>query len=83
MSSITTPHFLIHRRTHPARFGSDGISDELPVIIAAELAPLGLVRDGPAFERVFVEHGRWPPIPDPAQAWNLFYAQHHAAAAPS
>ena len=40
--------------------------------IAAELAPLGLVPDGPAFERVFVDTVL-ATHPDPMQAWNLFY----------
>jgi SAM-dependent methyltransferase len=72
MPSITTPHFLIHDGHIRPRLGSDGISNELAGHIAAELAPLGLVPDGPAFERVFVDTVQ-ATHPDPMQAWNLFY----------
>lgn len=72
MPSITTPHFLIHDGHVRPRLGRDGISNELAGHIAAELAPLGLVRDGPAFERVFVDTVL-ATHPDPAQAWNAFY----------
>ena len=73
MPSIITPHFLIHEgRIRPRFSGSDGISNELAGHIAAELAPLGLVPDGPAFERVFVDTVQ-ATHPDPMQAWNLFY----------
>ena len=72
MPSITTPHFLIRDGRIRPRFGSGGISNELAGHIAAELAPLGLVPDGSAFERVFVETVL-ATHPDPMQAWNLFY----------
>ena len=72
MPSITTPHFLIHDGRVRPRSGSGGISNELTDHIAAELAPLGLVPDGPAFERVFVDTVL-AAHPDPVQAWNLFY----------
>ena len=72
MPSITTPHFLIHDGRVRPRSGSGGISNELTDHIAAELAPLGLVPDGPAFERVFVDTVL-ASHPDPVQAWNLFY----------
>src|SRR5271166_4935291 len=72
MPSITTPHFLIHDGRVRPRSASGGISNELTDHIAAELAPLGLVPDGPAFERVFVDTVL-ATHPDPAQAWNLFY----------
>lgn len=72
MPSIITPHFLIHEGRIRPRPGSDGISNELAGHIAAELGPLGLVPDGRAFERVFVDTVR-AAHPDPAQAWNLFY----------
>ena len=72
MPSIKTPHFLIHDGRIRPRFGGGGISNELAGHIAAELAPLGLVPDGPAFERVFVETVL-AADPDPTQAWNLFY----------
>ena len=72
MPSIITPHFLIHEGRIRPRLGSDGISNELAGHIAAELGPLGLVPDGPAFERVFVETVQ-AAHPDPTQAWNLFY----------
>ena len=72
MPSIKTPHFLIHDGRIRPRLGSDGISNELAGHIAAELAPLGLVPDGPAFERVFVDTVL-ATDPDPMQAWNLFY----------
>ena len=72
MPSIITPHFLIHEGRIRPRPGSDGISNELAGHIAAELGPLGLVPDGRAFERVFVDTVQ-ATHPDPAQAWNLFY----------
>ena len=72
MPSIITPHFLIHEGRIRPRLGSDGISNELAGHIAAELGPLGLVPDGPAFERVFVATVL-AAHPDPVQAWNLFY----------
>ena len=72
MPSITTPHFLIHDGRIRPRLGSGGISNELAGHIAAELGPLGLVPDGPAFERVFVDTVQ-AAHPDPTQAWNLFY----------
>ena len=72
MASITTPHFLIHDGRVRPRFGSGGISNELAGHIAAELGPLGLVPDGPAFERVFVETVL-ATHPDPMQAWTGFY----------
>ncbi len=72
MPSIITPHFLIHEGRIRPRLGSDEISNELAGHIAAELGPLGLVPDGPAFERVFVESVQ-AAHPDPTQAWNLFY----------
>ncbi len=72
MPSIITPHFLIHEGRIRPRLGSDEISNELAGHIAAELGPLGLVPDGPAFERVFVDTVQ-AAHPDPTQAWNLFY----------
>src|SRR5215470_1830180 len=71
MRSIETPHFLIRDGNIQARFPG-GISNELARHIAAELVPLGLVPDGPAFEQIFVDvvlatH------PDPVQAWAVFY----------
>ena len=72
MPSITTPHFLIHDGRIRPRPRSGGISNELAGHIAAELGPLGLVPDGPAFERVFVDTVQ-ATHPDPVQAWNLFY----------
>ena len=54
MHSIQTPHFLIARgRVRP--LVPQAISNELADHIAAELVPLGLVPDGSAFERVFVD----------------------------
>jgi SAM-dependent methyltransferase len=72
MPSITTPHFLIHDGRVRPRWADGGISNELTDHIAAELAPLGLVPDGPAFERVFVDTVL-ATHPDPARAWYLFY----------
>lgn len=72
MHSIQTPHFLItHGRIRP-RVRS-GIGNELADHIAAELVPLGLVPDGAAFERVFVD-AVLSTQPDPDQAWAAFYA---------
>jgi SAM-dependent methyltransferase len=72
MRSIETPHFLVQNGCVRPRSGGDGVSNELADHIAAELGPLGLVPDGPAFERVFVDtvlatHD------DPLQAWTGFY----------
>lgn len=72
MNSIRTPHFLIaDGRVRPR--ASRGISNELADHIAAELVPLGLVPDGAAFERVFVD-AVLSSQPDPDQAWAAFYA---------
>ena len=72
MRSIETPHFLIQNDRVRLRFPHAGISNELADHIAAELVPLGLVPNGSAFERLFVEvvlatH------PDPVRAWTVFY----------
>ena len=72
MPSIKTPHFVIHDGRVRPRPGGAGVSNDLTDHIAAELAPLGLVPDGPAFERVFVDTVL-AAHPDPARAWNLFY----------
>jgi SAM-dependent methyltransferase len=71
MRSIETPHFLIENgRVRPRIPG--GVSNELADHIAAELAPLGLVPDGSAFERIFVE-AVMASEPDPVRAWTRFY----------
>jgi len=71
MHSIQTPHFLIaNGRVRPRV--SDGISNELAEHIAAELVPLGLVPDGQAFERIFVD-AVLSARPDPERAWTEFY----------
>ncbi len=72
MPAIKTPHFLIQDGRVRPRFSSSGISNELAGHIATELAPLGLVPDGPAFERVFVDTVQ-ATHPDPVQAWACFY----------
>ena len=72
MPSIKTPHFFIQDGRIRPRFSSSGVSNELAGHIAAELAPLGLVPDGPAFERVFVDTVQ-ATHPDPMQAWAGFY----------
>jgi SAM-dependent methyltransferase len=71
MHSIDTPHFLIHDGHIQPRFPV-GISNELADHIAAELAPLGLVPDGTAFEQIFVD-AVLATDPDPMQAWTAFY----------
>ena len=71
MRSIETPHFLIQDGHVRPRFPS-GISNELADYIAAELAPLGLVPDGSAFEQIFVD-AVLATHPDPMQAWTAFY----------
>jgi SAM-dependent methyltransferase len=71
MCSIETPHFLIRHGFVQPRFPS-GISNELADHIAAELVPLGLVPDSPAFERIFVD-AVLAAHPDPVQAWTAFY----------
>jgi SAM-dependent methyltransferase len=71
MHSVQTPHFLIAGgRVRPR--AAHGISNELADHIAAELVPLGLVPDGPAFERVFVD-AVLSTQPDPDRAWAAFY----------
>jgi SAM-dependent methyltransferase len=74
MLSIETPHFLIHDGHVQPRFPG-GISNELADHIAAELAPLGLVPDGSAFEQIFVDTvlATGPDGGDPMQAWAVFY----------
>jgi SAM-dependent methyltransferase len=72
MHSIRTPHFLIaDGRVRPR--ASRAISNELADHIAAELVPLGLVPDGAAFERIFVD-AVLSTQPDPERAWAAFYA---------
>jgi len=71
MLSIQTPHFLIANGRVRPRFSQE-ISNELADHIAAELAPLGLVPDGPAFERIFTETVL-AARPDPVRAWMAFY----------
>lgn len=72
MRSIQTPHFLIEDGRVRPRFPRGRITNQLADHIAAELAPLGLVPDGPAFERIFVDAVQ-AIHPDPAQAWAVFY----------
>ena len=71
MHSIQTPHFLIADGRVQPRV-SRGISNELADHIAAELVPLGLVPDGRAFERIFVD-AVLSTRPDPERAWTDFY----------
>ena len=73
MCSIETPHFVIQNGRVQPRFPG-GISNELADHIAAELAPLGLVPDGSAFERIFVETVL-ATDPDPVGAWAAFYGK--------
>ena len=72
MPSIETPNFVIQDGRVRPRFSKGGISNELADHIAAELAPLGLVPDGSAFERFFVDTVL-ATHPDPMQAWTGFY----------
>lgn len=72
MCSVVTSHFLIEDGRVRPRFPRRRITNELADHIAAELAPLGLVSDGSAFEQIFVDtvlaiH------PDPMRAWAVFY----------
>jgi len=71
MCSIETPHFVIQNGRVQPRFPG-GISNELADHIAAELVPLGLVRDISAFEQIFVDTVL-AARPDPMQAWTAFY----------
>ena len=71
MHSIETPYFLIQEGHVQPRFPT-GISNELADHIAAELAPLGLVPDGSAFEQIFVD-AVLATHPDATQAWTAFY----------
>jgi SAM-dependent methyltransferase len=71
MISERTPHFLIHEGRVRPRAGAV-ISNELADHIVAELGPLGLVPDGAAFERIFVD-AVLATRPDPMQAWTGFY----------
>lgn len=72
MHSIETPHFLIRNGRVRPRFPGGRVSNELADHIAAELGPLGLVPDGPAFERLFVDTVL-AADPDPVRAWAAFY----------
>jgi len=71
MLVIQTPHFLVADGRVRPRIPR-GISNELADHIAAELAPLGLVPDGSAFERIFVD-AVLATDPDPVRAWTAFY----------
>jgi SAM-dependent methyltransferase len=71
MRSIETPHFIIANGRVQPRFPGE-ISNELTDHIAAELVPLGLVRDTSAFEQIFVDTVL-AARPDPMQAWTAFY----------
>lgn len=71
MHSIETAHFLISDGRIRPRVPR-GIGNELADHIAAELVPLGLVPDGQAFERIFVD-AVLSTQPDPARAWMAFY----------
>ena len=71
MHSIETAHFLISDGRIRPRVPR-GIGNELADHIAAELVPLGLVPDGQAFERIFVD-AVLSTQPDPARAWTAFY----------
>ncbi|MBV9094202.1 MAG: methyltransferase domain-containing protein [Streptosporangiaceae bacterium] len=73
MRSIRTTHFLIADGRVRPRFPRGRISNELADHIAAELAPLGLVPDGRAFEQIFVD-AVLAADPDPVRAWGAFYA---------
>ena len=73
MQTIETPHFLIRNGRVQSRLPGGRISNELADHIAAELVPLGLVPDGAAFERVFVD-AVLSSQPDPERAWAAFYA---------
>lgn len=71
MRSVETPHFLIADGRIQPRFPGE-ISNELTDHIVAELVPLGLVPDNPAFEQIFVDSvlaGQ----PDAMRAWEVFY----------
>ena len=72
MPTIETPHFLITDGNVRPRFDHAGLSNELADHIAAELGPLGLVPDGSAFERLFVDTVLAADR-DPMQAWAVFY----------
>jgi len=77
MPSIETPHFIIANGRVQPRFPCE-ISNDLADHIAAELVPLGLVRDTSAFEQIFVDTVL-AARPDgaegskPMQAWTAFY----------
>jgi SAM-dependent methyltransferase len=71
MSFIETPHFIIANGRVRPRFPGE-ISNELTDHIAAELVPLGLVRDISAFEQIFIDTVL-AARPDPIQAWTAFY----------
>ncbi len=72
MPTIETPHFLVQNGCVRPRFGRAGVSNTLADHIAAELVPLGLVPDGSAFERLFVD-AVLATHRDPRQAWAAFY----------
>jgi len=71
---VETPHFRVRGTTVEPRFPRARVDNELADHIAAELVPLGLVPDGHAFERIFVDTVLGDPAAaTPAAAWAAFY----------
>jgi len=69
---VETPHFRVLGSAVELRFPAARVDNELADHIAAELVPLGLVPDGAAFERVFVDTVL-ATAPTPVMAWSAFY----------
>jgi SAM-dependent methyltransferase len=69
---VETTHFRVLGSTVEPRFPYARVDNELADHIAAELAPLGLVPDGAAFERIFVDTVL-ATAPTPVMAWSAFY----------
>jgi len=70
--AVQTPHFCVLGNAVKPRFPGAPIDNELTDFIVTELGPLGLVPDGEAFERVFVDVVL-ATAPTAATAWHAFY----------
>jgi SAM-dependent methyltransferase len=69
---VETPHFRVAAGVVQPRFPYARVDNSLADHIAAELAPLGLVGDAEAFERIFVATVLASAV-TPTAAWTAFY----------
>jgi SAM-dependent methyltransferase len=68
---VETPHFRVLGACVEPRAWPD-VDNDLADVIVAELAPLGLIPDAEAFERLFTSIVEGS-APTPGLAWNSFY----------